>query len=344
MSEPAVAPMTMPPASRLSKRQKAAIIVRLMVAEGIKLPLDRFPEELQVELTRQMTTMRYIDRMTLHSVVDEFTEELEAIGLSFPGGLEVALDVLEGTISPSTSARLRKQAGFTLTGDPWERIGEFSVDRLLAVITDESDEIAAVLLSKLKVSKAADILGQIPGERARRIAYAVSQTGTIEPHVVQRIGLSLAGQLDAQPARAFASGPVERVGAILNFSPSGTRDTVLAGLEEDDKGFADEVRRAIFTFANIPARIDPRDVPKILRAVDPKQLVQAMAGAKGEAEKSATFLLQNISQRMAAAISEEITAAGAVPLTQAEAAQSSVVAAIRALEEAGEISLIAGDA
>ena len=36
-------------------------------------------------------------------------------------------------------------------------------------------------------------------------------------------------------------------------------DEVLEGLDAEDAGFAEEVRRAIFTFANIPARIDPRN-------------------------------------------------------------------------------------
>ena len=48
----------------------------------------------------------------------------------------------------------------------------------------------------------------------------------------ERTGMSreqVAEQLEAQPAKAFAEGPVERVGAILNFTPGPTRDDVLEG-------------------------------------------------------------------------------------------------------------------
>jgi hypothetical protein len=41
------------------------------------------------------------------------------------------------------------------------------------------------------VPKAADLLGRLPGERARRIAHAVSMTGNVDPETVRRIGLSL---------------------------------------------------------------------------------------------------------------------------------------------------------
>lgn len=330
-------------ARTLSRKAKAAIIVRLLAAEEVKLPLGNFPEEMQVELARQMTDLRYIDTETLRDVVEEFLSELEAIGLSFPGGLEGALNVLEGTISPTTASKLRKQAGFSLTGDPWERISDQDVQRLLPILEKESVEIGAVLLSKLKVSKAAELLGMLPGERARRITYAVSLTGAISPEVVQRIGISIAAQLDAQPAKAFADGPVERVGAILNFSPAATREDVLAGLTETDEGFANEVRKSIFTFANIPTRIDARDIPKIIRDVAQEMLIKALAGATGETAKASEFILANMSQRMADNLREEVKAVGKIKEKDAEEAMGAVVVAIRELEAAGEIFLVADD-
>lgn len=218
-------------AAQMTGPQKAAIIVRLLLAEGAELPLARLPEKLQAELTHEIGRMRSVDRATLEAVVQEFAEGVESIGLSFPGGLDGALSLLDGHLSPATSSRLRRMAGFSGTSDPWERIAGLEPDRLLPVLEEESTEIGAVLLSKLAVSKAADLLGRLPGDKARRIAYAVSLTGNVDPGTVRRIGLSLASQLDTQPAKAFDTDPVERVGAILNYSAASTRDEVLKGLE-----------------------------------------------------------------------------------------------------------------
>ncbi len=200
-----------------------------------------------------------------------------------------------------------------------------------------------MLLSKLKVSKAAELLGKLPGKRARQITYAMSLTGAISPEVVEKIGRSLAEQLDAQPATAFEEGPVERVGAILNFSPAATREEVLEGLEQDDSTFASEVRKAIFTFANIPKRIDPRDVPKITRGLDQAQLITALAAATGPLEEAAEFILSAMSKRMAEQLREEMENLGSVKPADGEAAMNAVVSAIRELEAAGEILLIAED-
>lgn len=329
--------------ARLSKKAKAAIIVKLLASQEVKLPLATFPEEMQVELAHQLTDLRYIDKTTLTSVVEEFLEELEAIGLSFPGGLEGALHVLDGTISATTASKLRSNAGFSLTGDPWQRISDVEIARLLPILQEESVEVGAVLLSKLKVSKAAQLMSMLPGERARRVAYAISLTSSVSPEVVQRIGISLAAQLDAQPSQAFSDEPPERVGAILNFSSSSTRDGVLEGLDETDKAFAEQVRKNIFTYANIATRIDARDVAKVVRGVEQDLLIKALAGATGEAAASTDFILSNMSKRMADGLREEMENLGKVKDTDAEEAMNAVVAAIRDLEATGEIFLLTGD-
>lgn len=328
----------------MTRRQKAAVIVRLLLAEGVDLSLVDLPDDLQDQLVRQMAQMRSVDHRTLAIVASEFASEVDAIGLSFPRGIPGALGTLGGTISPVAADRFRRQLGEDAMGDPWERIGALATQDLLPVIQAESAEVAAVVLSKLKVSRAAELLGQLPGPQARRIAYAMSLTEAIRPAMVQRIGRTLLDQIDSRPVPAFTGGPVERVGAILNFSPASTRDDVLEGLDETDRQFADEVRKAIFTFANIPDRIDSRDVGKITRMVDQPVLITALQAASQTGHvRSTDFLLANMSQRMAAQLREEMEALGKVREKDGEDAMNAVVGGIRELEAAGEIFLIAGE-
>ena len=70
---------------------------------------------------------------------------------------------------------------------------------------------------------------------------------------LRRIGMALLQAADGLARPAMDGGPVERVGAILNFTPSGKRDEVLSGLDEDDADFAREVRKSIFTWAMAPS-------------------------------------------------------------------------------------------
>jgi flagellar motor switch protein FliG len=312
-----------------------------LLAEGAELALQDLPDSLQGELVHQMSTMRYVDRATLKAVIDEFVFEIEEVGLSFPGGLEDTLSVLDGTISPATAARVRKMSGVQIAYDPWGTVANAPVEQLLPLLESESAEVSAVLLSKLKTSLAAELLGKLPGPRARKIAYAVSLTSSIAPDVVARIGRSLAEQLGAQPAKAFEDAPSERVGSILNVSAATTRDDVLDGLEQEDTDFASAVRKSIFTFANIPERLQPGDVPKVTKDIDQAVLVTALAAATGDLETVANFILDAMSKRLAEGIREEMAERGAVKQAEGDAAMNQIIAQIRTLETDGEITLIA---
>ena len=341
------APAAPPPAPvDLDGRAKAAIVVRLLLNEGADIPLEDLPESLQAKLTQQMGSMGLVDRATLGAVVHEFAEALDGVGLSFAGGMAGALSVLDGKISPQTAARLRREAGVRKSGNPWDRLKEEPVEVLAELAESESTEVAAVLLSKLDTRKAAALLNRLPGPVARRITYAVSQTVAVTPQAVDRIGLSLASQLDQRPPRAFTEGPGERVGAILNESAAATREEVLSGLDEKDAEFAERVRRNIFIFDHIGERVRALDVPGIARNLDQAVMVTALCAATAAGDKaaeSAEFLLASMSARLADTLREEMAERGEVRAKDGEKAMNAVVAAIKTMARNGEIELVTPD-
>lgn len=327
----------------LSSRQKAAIIVRYLLAEGADIDLSALPPSAQAALAEEIATMGLIDRSTRDSVVEEFCDQLEDVGLHFPGNIDGALNLLDGHLSDTTTSRLRRIAALSGASDPWERISSLPVQMLAELARTEAVEISAVMFSNLPVPRAAEVFGMIDADHARQIAYAMSLTTAIEAPALRRIGLALVHAADILPQPAMAGGTVERVGAILNFSQAAMRDQVLAGLEDDDADFAESVRKAIFTWANIPARIDPRDVSRILREVDGVTLTKAMAGAKGKDLPTVEFILAALSSRLADTMREDVEAMGKVASKDAEEAMGEVVAAIRRMEAAGDLFLIAGE-
>ncbi len=331
-------------AASLSRKAKAAIIVQLLLNEEADVPLSALPEEQQAELTLLLGHMRYVDRDTLHAVVEEFAGELAGVGLRFPGDIAGALTALDGKISARTAMRLRKEAGVRQTGDPWTRINALEVERLVELVAQESIQVAAVMMSKIDVAKAAQVIAQLPGDRARQISFAVSKTSGVTPDAVDRIGLSIAAQIDAEPPKAFAAKPNERLGEILNYSSANTRETLLGALEQDDAAFATAVRKAIFTFATIPKRVKANDVPAVLRDLDAMVVATAFAAAENDDDRAAVdFIRASIPKRMAGAFDEEAEALGKVRARDGDRAMTDIVASIRRLVDVGEIELVKPD-
>lgn len=334
------------PPLELTRKRKAALVVQMLLSDGGKIELKSLPEHLQETLAMELSAIRLVDRETVNAVAEEFIQLLSAVGLSAPGGPTAAIDTLSDVISPDLVNRLRDRFGNGNKGDQWPRIVAMETEELLPILNAESIEICAVVLSKLPVEKAASLLSQLPGERARRITFAVSQTADISADAIARIGSALVEDHCQTRASAFEKGPVDRVGAILNSSPSETREDVLEGLDTQDETFAKDVRKAIFTFADIPLRLSSSDVPAVVRVVNADVLSTALAAAlqeEGPLLTTAEFFLSNISQRMAAQMREDAAERGKIKKAIAEEAMNAVTTAIRAQVDAGEIAFIDPD-
>lgn len=335
---------SIPGSTNLTTREKAAIVVRLLLSHGAVPALAQLSETKQTELALQIARMAPVDQETVHVVADEFAHEIERIALSFPQGLDGAIGLLDGVLSEGAANRLRKLAPSGTRRNPWEDIEKAEVDRLVPFIENEAVEVAAVILSKLSTAKAAGILGKLPGETARRITYAISKTEGVAPVAVHRIGISLAEQLDERPVTAFPDGSVKRIGAILNNATANVRDEVLTGMEAEDKPFTDEVRAAIFTFANIPERIAERDIPRLQRDLSQDDMVMVIAGAEDARDVAAVeYILANISKRMAENYRDAAREIAEAKPDAVDEAMRRIVALIRDLEDRGEIYFVSND-
>ncbi len=331
-----------PPAtvSHLTNGQKAAVIVRLLLSEGAAPRLAGLSTEQQERLVRRMGQLSHVNRATVAAITREFAESLDAVGLTFPRGIPGALKLLENHLSETARTSLQVAAEAEGPADPWARLAAMSPDRLRPLVERESAEICAIMLAKLPVARAASLLAELPQDRAYIIAHAVSLTGSVAPDTIDRVGETLMAQLEAQPAPAFGGDAAERVGAILNAATAVTREKVLEGLDTRDTVFAEHVRKAIFTFDHIPKRLEPRDIPKVMRGVEAETTARALAAGMASAPVAVEFILENMSKRMAEQLREDAEARGKVPGSEGEAAMAEVVTSIRRLEQEGEIRLI----
>ena len=331
----------------LSRRRKAAVIVQMLLNDGEKLSLSTLPESLQESLADELGTLRRVDRTTVETIADEFAAELEGVGLTAPGSHDGAIMALADHLSPHLAQRLQAQTDSVRNGDHWPVIVGLNVDQLVPIMMAESTEVCAVMLSKLPVAKAAEVLQKTDGPQARRVTFAMSKTADITPDAVRRIGAALAKAYGRPQITAFEKAPVQRLGAILNSATDDTREDLLTALGDDDPGFANDVRKAIFTFKDIPDRIQPLDVPACIRPVDGDVMITAMAAALAGDEvlnNAAEFILANISQRMADQMRESAADRGAIKKAEAEKAMTEVTSAIRSLADSGEIMLVDPDA
>ncbi len=324
------------------RAEKAAMIVRLLLKDGADLPIKSLPEPSQIRLTRALGALPAVSQATLDTAAAEFVEELEAMALTATGGMHGAIDVLRDQLSHAAAEKLANEAGADDPTHAWRRIAALPSEAQSEILQSESTEIAALTLSKLPVARAAELLGLIPGDRARRIACMTSQIDDLSTEAAARIARALVADYCTTPAPVFDRDAVDRVADMLNATGRARREEVLEGLDADDADFAQAVRKALFVFANIPDRVEPLDIPKVVKLLNPEQMTAAIGyglATPGDDSAAAEFILDNLSKRMATQIREEVEDAGTVDQESAEEAQAALIQSIRDLADGGEIAL-----
>ncbi|UWQ20182.1 FliG C-terminal domain-containing protein [Jannaschia sp. W003] len=334
--------MPPPPAlPTLSRTQKAAVVVHLLLSEGADPGVADLPRPALRRLVHALASLGRVPPATMRAVVAEFAGELDAAGLRLPRSMGEALSLLDGRIAPDLLAEMASEAPGGAPPDlgaaTWEALATMPTEGLMPVLDGETPEVCAILLSKLPPERAAALLSEMEEERADAVTAAFAGTEDVSPEAVARIALSLGHVAGAVPSKGFALPPVARVGAILNAARSGARNALLERLDGRAPEFAAQVRGAVFSWENVPDRLESGDVAKVLREVDNDDLVAAIAPDPEGA--IAAFLLGAISARLADQIRSEIEDRGEVEADAVEEAQGRIAAAIRGLEEKGEIVL-----
>lgn len=326
---------------KLNGAQKAAVIVQMVLHAGGAIPLSVMSEATQVHLARVYASMGPINKATVAKVLTDFAAHLDAHGLSFPVDTSAALDALEGNLSDSLLERMRQIHSPTLPKNTWELIADLPPEALAQRVAAESPRVGAIILSKLPASASSDVMELLEIETANAVTFAISETSAVTTDTVDIVAQTI---LDSGGANsdggAFTAKPVARAASLLNAAGSAQRDAVLDALDALDTVFAAQVRKAIFTFADILPRLKPTDIPAIIRVLPGEELNAALKAGMAEHSAVVEFILENLSKRMADAIREELEELPTPTGKIAETAMGKLTAAIRQLEEIGEITLL----
>jgi len=124
---------------------------------------------------------------------------------------------------------------------------------------------------------------------------------------------------------------------VLTSRPN-QRAPDLTALGEQDSQLADEVRRFMFVFDDI-VLLDDRAMQRVIRELDAKDMALALRPAT---EQLRLKFFQNMSQRAAEMLREEMSLAGQVRMKAVEESQQRIIDIIKKLEDEDQISINRG--
>lgn len=285
------------------------------------------------ELTPELCTAEAVDKLYM----DLARTVYQRTGVRSQDDFEL-LTILENTYGSEEAERVisaiherRKQ------DQPFGFLEQAIPENVVRILVDESPMVISLVLAHVSPKLSAEVLGGLPGETALEI---VKRMTTLVPPTVETM-LLIATSLE-QRLRDVASGPPPRepsqslktVAELLNFSKSDTEKVVLEGLQKESEEVAQEIREFMFNWDNL-AGVDKRAMQKILASVETRALALSLKACPAGVEQN---IMNNLSARVRDMVADERQLAGAVPMSEVNAARAEILKAVRALIEAGEFS------
>ena len=125
---------------------------------------------------------------------------------------------------------------------------------------------------------------------------------------------------------------------IFNNLDRSTEGRFMEALEERNRESAERIKSLMFTFEDL-LRVDPAGVQVLLRQVEKDRLALALKGGSDDIKE---LFFQNMSERAAKMMREDMEAMGAVRLKEVDEAQTTVVNTAKALADTGELVISSG--
>lgn len=326
-------------AADLRPSEKAAIILAALGPTVAAPVLQDLGETNIRRFARIIAGMGLIPGALLDQVVREFLVEMGGED-DLNGGLATARKMLAEALDSDAYARVMEDVQGNIRLSIWDRIGNAPVGGLANFIAGEHPQVGAVILGRLKPDRAARVLERLPADIAQIIVLRMSRVPRLDQGVLEQVKSVIEEEfLSVIQREGNSKKPAELLAALMNHVSSAARDQFLAQLEADEPVFAAEVQRVMFTFADIIARVSPRDITRITREVEDATLMAALKTGLENNPKVVEFILGNLSRRLAERMAEDLTNMLPVPLKEGEAAQATMVKAIQTLAQRGEIKL-----
>ena len=204
------------------------------------------------------------------------------------------------------------------------------------VLGGEHPQIAATVMTQLYDEQAANVLALLPDDMRKDVILRIARMEELDPRAMEeldRVLESQLGNLQRTPPRKVL-GP-DNLAAILNATDSELEQEMLEALTQADEDLSDDVKEKMFVFDNL-IKLDDRGFQTLVRDIDQEKLLVALKGVDQELTER---FFNNMSERAADILREDMEASGPVKLADVEAAQKDIVKTAMKLADEGALMI-----
>lgn len=292
------------------------------------------------QLSIAMSSMRQISNQQLIDVMASFEEDAVQYATLNVNANDYLRSVLVKALGEERANNLLDEISETRETTTGIETLNFMEPQMAAdIIRDEHPQIIATILVHLKRGQAADILALFDEKLRNDVMLRIATFGGVQPSALAELTEVLNNLLDGQNLKRSKMGGVRTAAEIINLMKSQQEENVITAVRDYDGELAQKIIDEMFLFENL-IDIDNRSIQRILQEVESESLVVALKGCDQELRD---HFLNNMSQRAAEIMRDDLASRGPVRMSQVEAEQKAILLIVRRLAESGEVVLHGGD-
>lgn len=320
----------------LSGAQKAAVLCMSLGTDVASKVMQMLSSDQVESVSREIASMPLADARTVEGVLVEYRELSRAVQSLSEGGIERASEILEHSFGPQRARAVLERIKQQISDNGLKRLKKAAPEVLLSVLRGEHPQTLALILAHLDIKQAANVIEVMGNDLAGDVLYRVAKMEKVAPDMVAVVEQGLASKTDLTLSQEMTlSGGPAAVAKVLTLASGSMEKAVIESITQRNHELAQQISNMMFAFEDLTT-LDGKSMQRILRDVDSKELALALKAASDELK---AHIMKNMSERAAGALTEEMEYLGPVRVRDVEAAQTRIIAAVRTLEETGEIVL-----
>jgi flagellar motor switch protein FliG len=318
----------------MSDIHSAAVLLMSLPEEDASTILSKLEPKQVEQVSIEIARMRSISAEEQEKVIHQFAQTSPSAGGS-GGGLEAAKSLLQKVLGSNAGEALANVRQ-SIEAVPFGFLRHVDRQNILTYIIDEHPQTIALIMSHLPPAFGAEVLAGLPAERQLSVVRRIATMGQTNPEIIREVEKGLERRMSSVMSQSFEhAGGVPAVAEMLNVADRATERELLDNLAKDTPELVDEIRRLMFVFEDI-SKFTDKDIQTIMKNVETTQWALALKTASEELKNK---VLNNMSERGAETLREEMGYLGAVKRSAVEAKQQEIVDIVRRLEDEGQVEI-----
>ncbi len=322
----------------LSGIEKASIFLMSIGEDSAAMLVEYMDPDEILELSQTMSTLGVVNASVIEKLFIDYADQMTSTS-SLIGSYDTTERLLGKVLGKervnTIMEEIRGPAGRTM----WEKLTNVNEEVLATFLKKEYPQTVAVVLSKIGTEHAARVLSLLPESFSMEVITRMLRMEVVQKEVLEDIERTLRTEFMSNLARTSKQDPHEMMADIFNNFERSVEQKLMTALEDKNQESAERIRELMFTFEDLNV-LDSQGVQAIIRSVDRDKMTIAL---KGATDSLRDLFFNNMSERAAKIMREDMAAMGPVRLKDVEEAQQLLVNTAKDLASKGEILINRGE-